>query len=86
MARGRGREWWLERAVGGENRQLAVGRVGVALDQGSGRVAEPDDGVLLVAVIVERSGAAGRERGPRAGVPQERATSALKTNDSLPQF
>jgi hypothetical protein len=37
-------------------------------------------------VIVERSGAAGRERGPRAGVPQERATSALKTNDSLPQF
>ena len=29
------------RAVGGENRQLAVGRVGVALDQGSGRVAEP---------------------------------------------
>ena len=31
------------RAVGGENRQLAVGRVGVALDQGSGRVAEPDN-------------------------------------------
>ena len=56
----------------GEDRQLAIGRVGVALDQRAGRVAEPDNGVLLVAVIVERRGAAGRERGSRAGVPQER--------------
>jgi hypothetical protein len=37
-------------------------------------------------VIVKGRSAAGRKRGSRAGVPQERATSALKTNDSLPQF